>query len=103
MSDRGSPGADADRRPTGRRCASALLRPWVLAAVACGASYGLLRALGLGRFRSEFLGASLAIGILGGLLLVAFRVFKGPLWLHALGAFWLHWLFAAYALSFLAV
>lgn len=91
------------RQTDGWRRARAWLKPWVVAAVACGGSYVLLRALGAGRFHSEFLGASLALGLVGGILLVGFRAFRGPVWLRWLGVFCLNWLFAAYALSFLAV
>ncbi|HEY6135203.1 MAG TPA: hypothetical protein VIW70_14585 [Rubrivivax sp.] len=79
------------------------LRPWMLAAAACSASYALLWALGLGHFRSEFLGASVGVGVLGGLLLIVSRVFRGPSWIRSLGDFGLNWLFAAYALSYLAI
>jgi hypothetical protein len=86
-----------------RSRARLLFQPWLLATVACVCSYALLWTLGLGGFRSEFLGASVMAGVLGGLLLVVFRVFSGPAWLHGLGVFCLHWLFAAYALSLLAL
>ena len=88
---------DAPRR------ARALLAPWALAAVACGGAYALLWAVGAGRFRSEFLAASLVLGVFGGTLLLAFRALRGPPWLRWLGVFCLNWLFAACAISFLAV
>ena len=91
------------QQPEGWRGAHTWLKPWAVAAVACAGSYVLLWALGAGRFRSEFLGASLALGVIGGSLLLAFRAFRGPVWLRWLGVFCLNWLFAAYALSFLAV
>jgi hypothetical protein len=94
---------DARRGRACRRRVDALLQPWLLAAMACSGSYGLLRALGFGAYRSEFLGASLALGVLGGILLLAFRIFNRPIWLHSLGQFGLNWLFMAYAISFLAV
>jgi hypothetical protein len=83
--------------------ARAWLKPWVVAAVACGGSYALVQALGAGRFRSEFLGASLALGVMGGSLLLAFRALRGPVWLRWLGVFCLNWFFAAYAISYIAV
>lgn len=91
------------RRPDDPRRTRVMLKPWAVAAMACGGTYVLVWALGAGRFRSEFLGASLALGVIGGILLVAFRAFRGPLWLRWLGVFCLNWLFAAYAISFLAV
>jgi len=91
------------RQPGDSRGARAWLKPWAVAAVACAGSYGLVWALGAGRFRSEFLGASLALGVIGGSLLLAFRAFRGPVWLRWLGVFCINWLFAAYAISFLAV
>jgi hypothetical protein len=94
---------EPDRRPDGGRRAQAWRKPWVVAAMACSAAYVLVWALGAGRFRSEFLGASLALGLTGGILLVAFRALRGPLWLRWLGVFCLNWLFAAYAMSFFAV
>jgi hypothetical protein len=87
----------------GWRRARAWLRPWTVAAVACGGSYVLVQVLGAGRFRSEFLGASLALGVFGGILLVGFRAFRWPVWLRWLGVFCLNWLFAAYAIAFFAV
>jgi high-affinity Fe2+/Pb2+ permease len=96
--------ADAqDRQPDDRRRTRVMCKPWAVAAMACVAAYGLVWALGAGQFRSEFLGASLALGVIGGILLVAFRAFHGPIWLRWLGVFCLNWLFAAYAISFLAV
>ena len=91
------------RWPDDGRRARALLKPWAVAAMACTGTYGLVWALGAGQFRSEFLGASLALGVIGGCLLVAFRGLRGPVWLRWLGVFCLNWLFAAYALSFLAI
>lgn len=86
-----------------RRHARAWMKPWALAAVACWGSYALLLAFGAGRFRSEFLGISLVLGAIGAILLVGFRIFRGPVWLHGLGVFCLNWLFAAYLVAFLAV
>jgi Na+(H+)/acetate symporter ActP len=94
---------DQVRRPDDGRHARAWLKPWAIAAMACAGSYLLVQTLGSGRLRSEFLGASLAVGIIGGLLLFAFRALRGPLWLRWLGIFCVNWLFAAYAISFLAV
>jgi hypothetical protein len=91
------------QRPEGGRQARAWSKPWAWAALACCASYVLLLASGAGRFRSEFLGISLVLGAVGAILLVGFRVLRGPVWLHWLGAFCLHWLFAAYLIAFLAV
>lgn len=90
------------RHDDGRR-ARAWRKPWAVAAMACAGTYGLVWALGAGRFRSEFLGASLALGVVGAILLIAFRALHGPAWLRWLGVFGLNWLFAAYAISFLAV
>jgi hypothetical protein len=87
----------------GTRVWRALARPWLLALALCGATYVALYLAGLARFRSEFLGASVVLGGLGGLCLVSFRALRGPVWLHAMGLFFLNWLFAAYAISFLAV
>ena len=75
----------------------------MLAGALCSASYVLLHLLGMARFRSEFLGASLMLGVLGAGCLAGFRLARGPLWLHAAGVFLINWLFAACALSFLAV
>jgi hypothetical protein len=91
------------RWPDDGRRARAWLKPWAVAAMACTGAYGLVWALGAGQFRSEFLGASLALGVIGGCLMVAFRALRGPVWLRWLGVFCLNWLFAAYALSFLAI
>ncbi|MGL6111603.1 MAG: hypothetical protein ACRC2B_16045 [Rubrivivax sp.] len=91
------------RRPDDGRRTRAWLKPWAVAALACTGSYALVWALGDGQFRGEFLGASLALGVIGATLLVAFRAFRGPVWLRWLGVFCLNWLFAAYALSFLAI
>lgn len=91
------------RQPDVGRRARVWLEPWAVAAVACGTSYWLVGWLGSGRLRSEFLGASLALGVIGGVLLIGFRALRGPVWLSWLGVFGLNWLFAAYALSFLAV
>jgi len=83
--------------------ASAWKKPWVVAAVTCSSTYSLLQFLGFGQFRSEFLGMSLGLGIVGGVLLIAFRAFKGSAWLRWFGSFLLNWLFTAYAISFFAV
>lgn len=86
-----------------RRRAGLFGRPWLVAALACIGTYSLLQMFGYGQLRGEFLGISFSLGALGGLMLVAFRAFRGPPWLHWLGSFSLNWLFAAYAMSFLAV
>lgn len=103
MSIRNSRSHTQGQRPEGRRQARAWSKPWVWAALACCASYALLLAFDAGRFRSEFLGISLVLGLIGAILLVGFRVLRGPVWLHWLGAFCLNWLFAAYLIAFLAV
>jgi hypothetical protein len=46
------------RRPDDARRAGAWRKPWAVAATACASIYVLVWALGGGRFRGEFLGAS---------------------------------------------
>ena len=69
----------------------------------CIGFYAALHVVGLGHFRSEFLGASLSAGVLGAILIIIARLTGGRPWLHWLGVFLLNWLFAAYLVSYFAV
>ena len=77
--------------------------PWLLAAILCPLSYAMVAILGQGRFRSEFLGISFAIGIVGASLLLLNRFATRRFWMRWSGAFCLNWLFAAYVVSYFAL
>ena len=77
--------------------------PWLLAAILCPVSYGMVSVLGQGRYRSEFLGISLALGVVGAALLLLNRLATRRFWVRWSGAFCLNWLFAAYVVSYFAL
>ena len=78
-------------------------RPWLVALILCPLAYAVVAFFGHGRYRGEFLGLSLVVGVVGAVLLLVNRFVVRRFWVQWSGAFGLNWLFAAYLVSYFAV